>query len=270
MSTAATPWLARAGGSLPFPFMTELERPRFLSIFKDLGAAGWLGVVWGTMPMVVGITLLVQLGPASAWLQSLGNWGVVFYVLIFIVSSGLGLLPTYAQAVLGGWVFGITVGLPAALIGFTGGSIIGYAVARLVSRDKVEKVVEKYPKADAIRNALVGRGFWRTLGIITLLRIPPNSPFALTNLLLASCRVRMAPYAFGVMVGMLPRTAVVIGFAAAASAHAAATGKGDIQSFIDEGPGLLVLILGLVALVIVLGIITVISNKAIKRAGITP
>ena len=95
------------------------------------------------MPMVVGITLLVQLGPASAWLQSLGNWGVVFYVLIFIVSSGLGLLPPYAQAVLGGWVFGITVGLPAALIGFTGGSIIGYAVARLVSRDKVEKVVEK-------------------------------------------------------------------------------------------------------------------------------
>ncbi len=264
-----TPWLARAGGSLPFPFMPESERPGFLSIFKDLGAAGWLGVLWGTMPMVVGITLLVQLGPVSTWLQSIGHWGVFVYISIFIISSGLGLLPTYAQAVLGGWVFGVVIGLPAALVGFTGGALIGYAVARFVARNKVETVIERYPKADAIQKALVGRGFWRTLGIVTLLRIPPNSPFALTNLLLASCRVRLAPYMIAVMIGMLPRTALVIVFAAAASSQAATTGEGDIQSFIDEGPGLLVFILGLAALIISLAIITYVSNKAIKRAGLS-
>ena len=66
----------------------------------------------------------------------------------------------------------------AALVGFTGGGLLGYQVARRVSKDRVEELIEGNPKARAIRDALRRRGPWRTLLVVTLLRLPPNSPFA--------------------------------------------------------------------------------------------
>ena len=37
----------------------------------------------------------------------------------FAVSSGLGVLPTYAQAILAGWAFGATGGSFGAILGIT-------------------------------------------------------------------------------------------------------------------------------------------------------
>ncbi len=91
------------------------------------------------------------------------------------------------------------------------------------------KVINEQPKWAAVRDALVpaatadsledsvaGRGtrgaarFWKTLGIVTLLRLPPNSPFAITNLVLASVRVPVVIYVIGTVVGMAPRTAAAV------------------------------------------------------------
>ena len=81
-------------------------------------------------------------------------------------AAGLGFLPTYAQSILGGWVFGVALGLPAALVGFTGEAWLGYEIARRVSKDRVEELIERNPKARVIRDALVGRGPWRTLLVV--------------------------------------------------------------------------------------------------------
>ena len=62
---------------------------------------------------------------------------------------------------------------------------------------------------------------------------------------MASCKVAIVPYIIGVVVGMTPRTALFVGSAAAA----ASTGAGDIQTFITEGKGGLVLLLGLMVFV---------------------
>lgn len=232
----------------------------FSTVIRRLGPAGFLGLAWTVMPGVCGFILLANIGVLSDWLNAHQQLGVAIYIGVFIVSAGLGLLPTYAQAVLGGWVFGVAVGMPAALAGFTGGSLVGYIVARSIAHDRVEKVIEDYPKARAVRRALVGRGFWPTLGIVTLIRVPPNSPFALTNGVLATSGVRPFPYALGTLLGMTPRTAVAVAFAAAGSEQAR-----DIQEFVKEGPGLWVLIGGIVSMIIVLMIIAHISNKAIQR-----
>lgn len=247
--------------------MSELKKPSLFSIAVELGPAFLLGVAWTVIPALAGLTLLFELGPVTEWFRSLGGWGIVVYAAVFIVTSGLGLLPTYAQAVLGGWIFGLAGGLPAAMVGFTGGSLLGYIVARCAARDRVEKMIERHKKASIIREALVGRSFAKTIGIITLLRIPPNSPFALTNLLLSSCRVPLSAYVIGVVLGMLPRTAIVVGFAAAAASQAAASGQGDIQSFIDQGPGPVVFIAGLALLIGIFLLLSHIANKALQRAA---
>ncbi len=233
------------------------------SVWQRLGPAGILGILWATLPALCGFYLLAQLGPVSEYLRSHGTTGVLLYVFAFIVSAGLGLLPTYAQAVLGGWVFGFELGLPAALAGFTGAAIVGYCVARFVSRDRVAKVIAEHPKSAAISEALIGHGFARTLGIVALLRLPPNSPFALTNLAMAGSGVAPTPYALGTLIGMTPRTAVAVFFAAAA----ASSGAKDIQSFVRDGLGLGVFIGGIVVMCIVLAIIGSIANRAIERVA---
>lgn len=229
--------------------------------FRRLGPAGILGVLWAVLPAVCGFYLLARLGPVSEYLRSHGTNGVLLYVGVFILSAGLGLLPTYAQAVLGGWVFGFAKGLPAALAGFTGAALVGYAVTRFVSRDRVAQVIADNPKAQAISDALIGHGFARTLGIVALLRLPPNSPFALTNLVMAGSGVAPIPYALGTLLGMAPRTAVAVFFAAAA----ADSGAKDIQAFVKDGMGLWVFIGGIVVMLIVLAIIGHIANRAIER-----
>jgi uncharacterized membrane protein YdjX (TVP38/TMEM64 family) len=247
--------------------MMDTQRPTLMSIMKALGPAGLLGIAWVIVPVIAGFTLLFALGPVAQWLQSHGAWGIVIYIIAFMLTSGFGILPTYAQAFLGGWVFGLTLGIPGALIGFTGGAVVGYAIARLVARDRVETLIKRHHKASTIRDALVGRGFFRTLGLVTLLRVPPNSPFALTNLLLASCRIPLSVYVPSVAIGMLPRTALIVGFGAAAATQAANSGSTDIQSFFSESNGPYVMIGGLVLVLIIFALISKIANRALERAS---
>ncbi len=189
--------------------------------FSDFGRAGPAAVIAAILPAVGGLTLIGLTPTIAPHLRDLGLLGILLYVLVFAITSGLAILPTFAQAALGGYAFGLAFGLPAALFGFLGGSLIGYFVARLATGDDAIRGVQKHPKWHVvIRSFFPDRegdeasgmehpGFMRTLVIVTLIRFPPNSPFALTNIVLSSVKVDILPYALGTLFGMLPRTAVV-------------------------------------------------------------
>lgn len=189
--------------------------------FSDFGRAGPAAAVAAFLPAIGGFTLIGFTPTIAPILADLGALGLVIYILVFAITSGLAILPTFAQAALGGYAFGLTLGLPGALMGFLGGSLIGYFVARFITGDDAMKGVQKHPKWNVVvRSFFPDRsgdgstgpehpGFLRTLGFITLIRFPPNSPFALTNIVLASVKVDIVPYAMGTLIGMLPRTAAV-------------------------------------------------------------
>lgn len=229
---------------------------------EALGPAGVLGVAWALLPALFGFVLLANIDALSAWLRSNVWLGLAGYICVFVVASGLGVLPTYAQAVLGGWVFGTALGLPAALAGFVGGSLIGLIVARFVAQDRLMNLIAGNAKARAVHRALVGSGTQRSMGVVALLRLPPNSPFALTNLVMATTGVPLISYIVGTAVGMAPRTALAVVLADRA---AAATQSRSIKEFIENGPGLPVLIGGIAAAVLVLAIIGHIANSAIMK-----
>jgi uncharacterized membrane protein YdjX (TVP38/TMEM64 family) len=230
------------------------------SLARTLGPTGLLGLAWTAAPAVCGTLLLASLAPVSEWLLYHRPVGLALYTVVFVLGAGLGFLPTYAQSILGGWVFGVAVGLPAALLGFVGGGWLGYSTARRVSRDHVEALIERNAKARAIRHALVGRSPFRTLLVVTLLRLPPNSPFALTNLVMATTGVPLPSFLAGTLLGMLPRTAVAVALAAAASS----TGAEDIQTFVrHRGPWLLAA--GVMGGMAVLGALGMIARRALRR-----
>jgi uncharacterized membrane protein YdjX (TVP38/TMEM64 family) len=110
------------------------------------------------------------------------------------------------------------------------------------------------------RTSDAGRaGFWRTLGIVSLVRVPPNSPFALTNLVLASVRVPLASFAIGTGLGMLPRTAAVV--------YVGSLIEGELSrdALRQSRPGWL-LPVGIGLSVAVLIVLAWLGDRAIKRA----
>ena len=109
------------------------------------------------------------------------------------------------------------------------------------------------------RDALVGAGFWKTLLIVTLVRVPVNSPFAATNLVMAAVRTPIVPYLIGTLVGMAPRTLLYV--------YVASLIEGEINkdALTAARPGWLfpVAIVSAIASILIVGWI---AKKALKRA----
>jgi uncharacterized membrane protein YdjX (TVP38/TMEM64 family) len=250
------------------PDESAAEQP----LLQRLGFASVLGVIAIVLPPIGGFIVLGSMDPIAHWLDSHKAAGPWIYAGAFAFLAGLALLPTYAQAILGGWAFGVAGGLPAALAGFTGGALIGYGVARPTASDRVTKVINEQPKWAAVRDALVPAAggpairagfpanFWKTLGIVTLLRLPPNSPFAITNLVLASVRVPVVIYVIGTLVGMAPRTAAAVWLGQTfrgqfSTLHEGLESKKPWWLFVAMVAGTL----------LVLAILGIIGNRAIQR-----
>ena len=191
------------------------------AVIRRLGPAAILGVAWSILPSFAGVLLVLNMEPIR--LALLGDPGTAqlsqliiglgIYTGCFIVLAGLGCLPTVSQAILAGYTFGVALGLPAALIGFGGASLIGYELVQRLARPRVERELERSPRTVMIRDALLSASPRRALLIITLLRASPSAPFALTNLVLGCLGVSRKVFFLGTIVGMLPRTlaAVIIG-----------------------------------------------------------
>lgn len=130
--------------------------------------------------------------------------------LLFALCTGSALLPTYALSFASGVFFGPVWGSLVAMFGVTFGALVGYGWGILLARKRVMRVVEANPRVKLIRSAIVDRSLKDELVAVTLIRIPPNSPFALTNLIMSSLHVRFVPYFVGTFIGIAPRTLIAV------------------------------------------------------------
>jgi uncharacterized membrane protein YdjX (TVP38/TMEM64 family) len=223
-----------------------------------------LSAAWFTMPALFSIGLFAYLGPVSEWLRSHGGAGVAVAALGFAATAGLGLMPTYAQAVLMGWVFGTATGVGTSVAGYLGGAVLGWGVCRAVARDEVRMLIDAQPRWRVVRTALVDASPARTVGLVALLRFPPTSPFAFTNMLLAATGVRFWPMIAGSLVGMLPRTALAAWF----GAQGAATGAQDLRELMQrQGP--VAVVVGVALIVAVLAVMQHVGKRALRAAGLS-
>ncbi len=226
-------------------------------------ATAALALAWFTLPLGISLVLFYYLAEVTEWFRAQGSAGIGIAMAAFAVCAGVGLLPTYAQAVFAGWIFGFAAGLPVSVFGYVGGALLGWALSRAVTGDAVRSRIDSHPKWRVVRAALVDASPLRTAGLVALLRFPPNSPFAFTNLVLAATGVRFWPMIGGSIAGMLPRTAVAVWI----GAQGAATGATGLRELMDR-QGLPAVIVGIVLLVAVLGIMQHIGNRALRAAGL--
>lgn len=252
-----------ASGLFAIGFVSRLGRERVLggcAMLKRLGPAAILGVAWSTLPSFAGVLLVLNMEPIRlALVGDAGStmhlaMGMSIYLAGFVILAGFGCLPTVSQALLAGYAFGVPMGTLLALLGFGGASLVGYEVVSKVARSRVEQEIVNKPKAKMLRDALLRASTRRALLIVTLVRVSPSSPFALTNLLFASLGVRRGVFFFGTLLGMLPRTlaAVMIG-----------------QQFTGWNGGIdkprWLIVAGIVAIVTLLIVISKVSASALMR-----
>lgn len=230
------------------------------------GSPGWIGtgilaVLWAGLPLVAGGALLLLLEPLGDLLRHNLSLGWILYLMAFTCGAGLGLLPTYALSVLGGWIFGPAAGSAGALLGCVGASALGYKISRHISRAALGDLVRRHPKAHALYRNLVLSGSRRSTLLIAVLRLPPQCPFALTNLVMGAADVPFRPFLTGTLAGMTPRTLITVLFAAAG----ASTGARSLQDFLSSGPGWPALALGLAAMMVSLIVVTWLGRSALNR-----
>lgn len=194
----------------------------------------------------------------AAWVQSLGVWGPVVFILGYAVAT-VAFVPGLILTLAAGVLFGLVRGTIYTLIGATLGSSAAFLIARYVARRPIEKKIAGNPRFAAIDRAVGREGF----KIVALLRLSPVFPFNLLNYSLGLTRVPFLSY-LAASIAMLPGTLLYVYYGKAAGSLAALSAEGGVQ--VEKGTEYWVTLgLGLAATVVVTTIITRLAGKALRQ-----
>ena len=124
------------------------------------------------------------------------------YIALYIAVAGLSLPAGAYLTVIGGILFGTLAGGFAAVIGASLGAIIIFSIAK-------SAVGEYFARKAGHAAAKVAQGFRENaLSYLLFLRLVPIFPFWLVNLVSALCGLRLATFAAGTVLGIMPATFV--------------------------------------------------------------
>jgi len=138
------------------------------------------------------------LAPLLLKLSTLGVWGPVLFVLVYIASTVV-LAPAFLLTIAAGALWGLWRGTLLVYLGAVLGASAVFALASPLAQSRLLRWVDRQPRFAAARQTIVGQGLW----IMFLLRLSPLVPFVFLNYALALGGVRYRDY-FLAMVGMLP------------------------------------------------------------------
>ena len=193
----------------------------------------------------------------AAWVDGLGVWGPVVFVLGYAVAV-VGFIPGSVLTLAAGAIFGIGKGTALVFVAAVLGSTAAFLVARYAARSWVEHRIQGDARFAAIDRA-VGREGRK---IVFLLRLSPVFPFNLLNYALGLTRVRVLDYVIA-GAGMLPGTLLYVYSGKVAGDVAAVAGGAAVE----RGAGYYaVILLGLVATAVVTLFVTRIARRALDEA----
>ncbi len=198
-----------------------------------------------------------QLGAFAEWVDGLGAWGPVVFMVGYAVGV-VAFVPGSILTMAAGILFGLGYGTLYVAIAATVGAIAAFLIARFLARRQIEERIAGSERFAAIDHAVAAHGG----RIVFLLRLSPVFPFSLLNYALGLTRVPALHYVLA-SVGILPGTFLYVYYGTAlgsltAVAAGAAPARGAEQ-WVFLG-------LGLVATVAVTAYVTRIARRALSEA----
>ena len=195
-------------------------------------------------------------------LERLGPWGPMIFIAVFLIGTSL-FFPESVLAIAAGTIFGLWWGLLWVVVAGTLTAVVVYWLGRTVFRNRIEPMLARHPRLDAIDEAASESG----LKLILLLRLSPMN-FTMLCWLLSISRVRFRTYLLS-CIGMFPGnfSTVYLGFAARHTADLASRIKaGDGQPPGDSMVHEITLYSGLVISLVVSLLVARIAVRAMKTA----
>jgi uncharacterized membrane protein YdjX (TVP38/TMEM64 family) len=175
----------------------------------------------------------------DAWIGALGPWGVVLFMLVYVVAVVL-LAPAEFLSIAAGFLFGAW-GFPLVLVAATVGAALAFVVSRYAVRARLRRFLQDKPRYAAIDRAVAEEG-WR---IVALLRLNPLVPFNLQNYFFGATEVGFLPYVVATFFGIMPGAAFYVYLGTLG--REAGSGGGAVRwMFLGAGLGLTALVLFLV------------------------
>lgn len=151
-----------------------------------------------------GFNLLDLIRSSLQWVESLGIWGGVAFMGIYIIAT-IAFLPASLLTLAAGVVFGVVWGSVYVFVGATLGAIAAFLVGRYLIRGWVSKKIAGNQKFVAIDQAVAEEGF----KIVLLTRLSPVFPFNLLNYAFGVTGVTLKDYVLG-SIGMIPGTIMYV------------------------------------------------------------
>lgn len=143
-------------------------------------------------------------------LREAGWWLIPVYLMIAGTLIGLALLPSHLTSLLSGFLFGFAGGFPLALGAVLIGSGLGYMLSRRYAGGDLRKLADRSKWGRRLATGLIDAPDLKAIFVVALVRLPSQVPFALGNVLAASCGVRLLPLVVGTVLGMAPRVGLVV------------------------------------------------------------
>lgn len=197
----------------------------------------------------------------AAWVESLGVWGPVVFILGYAVAA-VAFVPGSLLTLAAGAVFGLVKGTIYTFLGATLGASAAFLVARYGARRAIERRIAGNPRFSAVDRAVGREGF----KIVALLRLSPIFPFNLLNYSLGLTKVSFLSYV-AASIAMLPGTLLYVYYGKAAGSLAALAGGAQTE----KGPGSWILLsVGLLATIAVTTYVTRLAGKALRQEIETP
>lgn len=191
-------------------------------------------------------------------IESFGFWGVVAFIVIYILATIL-FIPGSILTLGGGAIFGVILGSIYVFIAATLGATAAFLVGRYLTRSWVSKQIEGNDKFKAIDDAVAREGF----KIVLLTRLSPVFPFIFLNYAFGVTQVSLKDYFFG-SVGMIPGTVMYVYLGSLAGNLAMTGAANQTTNFQAEATKWVVRIFGFIATVAVTIYITRVAKKALQ------
>lgn len=190
------------------------------------------------------------------WVGSLGAWGPLIFITLYILACVL-FLPGSVLTLGAGVLFGVIKGSIIVSISSTLGATCAFLVGRYLARDWVAKKISSHEKFQAIDEAVAREG-WKIVG---LTRLSPVFPFNLLNYAYGLTRVSLRHYFFASWIGMMPGTIMYVYIGSLAGEVAKLGTEGRTRTSAEWA----LYIVGLIATVVVTVFITRIARDALKK-----
>jgi len=133
------------------------------------------------------------------WLNALGIWGPLLFILVMILVV-VFLLPGVLFTAGAGFMFGVVTGTVCVVVGSTLGATLAFLIARHLFGDRASRFVLDHARLKLASEELTPNG-WK---IVLLSRLVPFFPFKLSNYFFGLTQFSLRGFMGGTFVGIIP------------------------------------------------------------------